>query len=609
MTQNHLLLIEPHLAERNTLADQLVQLGYRVSTARSKRQALNLVAAKPHTDQSFDLILLGPGVRESICEQLLSQFEVNQELRHTAQLVILEVEDLDSVAHYIELGAEDYLRLPFNPVLWQARLTANLNKKRLHEQELARQEQVKNTVLPLLLSMSQEKDVNRLFETIVIETKALCHADAGTLYFKEDDTLKFTIMRTDSLNIALGGSTGQDIPFAPLPLHDKAGQPNERNVATYVALRGQLVNIADVYDTDLFDFSATRAFDKKNGYRSKSSLTIPLKNHLDEVIGVLQLFNATNPTTGQVVPFSPDQQQVVETLAYQAAIVLNNQILLERQQSWLKFERDLQIGHQIQIDFLPKELPEVEGWEIAARFFPAREVAGDFYDVFALPGNKIGLVVADVCDKGVGPALFMALSRTLVRAFAEQHRPLSWMEDFSSGESTTALNIDRKHRRILLSAGISALVAVELANNYITCNHGDMNMFVTMFLGILDPATGTLTYVNGGHDSPAIIATDGTVKNRLKPTGPAVGMLPGSNYDIEQVKLEPGELLMAFSDGVPDARNPEGKRFLLDNLFPLLAQSYPSVEAMLDQVQTSLFAHIATADQFDDITMLAVRRC
>lgn len=278
----------------------------------------------------------------------------------------------------------------------------------------------------------------------------------------------------------------------------------------------------------------------------------------------------------------------------------------------LKLEHDMQIGRQIQRDFLPDEnkLPQPAGWEIAARFHAAREVAGDFYDAFLLSGSKVGLVIADVCDKGVGPALFMALSRSLIRAFAEQHRPLGWMDSLANDRSTTAAgrSAERKRRLVLLSAGTSALLAVKLTNDYIAENHGDMNMFATLFFGVLDPTTGVLTYVNGGHDPPAIVGPDGVVKARLLPTGPAVGMLPNMDFDIQQVTLEPGDLLMAFSDGVPDARNPDGKRFTVEGLWSLLEQSDPSVVALLDRIEAALRAHIADADQFDDITMLAARR-
>jgi sigma-B regulation protein RsbU (phosphoserine phosphatase) len=602
---NCLLLIEPDQAQRDTLAHQLTQLGYQVIAVSDESQAINVIEA----GQEIDLMLFPSSLAETACRQALSQRESSGILSHIAQLVIVDSDDIDRITYYIELGVEDYLQMPFNPVLWRARLDINLDKKRLYRQELARQENIKSAILPRLVDMSQERDVNRLLERIVIETAALCHADAGTLYLREDDTLKCAVMRTDSLNISLGGTSGQEVPLPLLRLHDDSGQPNE-HIVCHVALHGQLVNIPDVYNTTDFDFSDTKQCDQRNGYRSVSSLTIPLKNHIDETIGVLQLFNAKDERTGQVIPFGSYQQQVAEMLVYQAALVLNNLILLERQQGWAKFERDLQIGHQIQMDFLPKQLPQLPGWEIAARFHPAREVAGDFYDAFTLSGNRLGLVVADVCDKGVGPALFMALSRTLVRAFAEQHRPLSWLERFSDEGSAVASPADRKQRNLLLSAGVGALLAVELTNDYITTNHGDMNMFVTLFLGILDPATGVLTYVNGGHDPPAVIGADGTLKTFLKPTGPAVGMLPDVGFEIAQVTLEVGDLLLAYSDGVPDARSPEGKWFTKEKFLALLAQpGDPSVEATLERIDAALFDHIATADQFDDITMLAVRRC
>lgn len=392
-------------------------------------------------------------------------------------------------------------------------------------------------------------------------------------------------MNTDSLNVAMGGTTGQEIPFQPLRLYDETtGEPNNHNVATYVALQGHSVNIPDVYRTEGFDFSATKEFDQKNGYRSISSLTVPLKNHVGEVIAILQMFNAQDSITGQVIPFDSYQQLVVESLASQAAVALNTQMLLRRQQKLLKFEHDLQTGRQIQADFLPRKLPQPSGWEIVARFQPAREVAGDFYDAFNLSHDKIGLVIADVVDKGVGAALFMALCRSLLRAFAEWHSPS------------------------LLPADARVLDAVKLTNDYIAKNHADLTMFATLFFGVLDPHTGLLTYINGGHDSPAIVSPTGGVKVRLMPTGPAVGMLPDMDFDIRQVILEPGDILMAFTDGVIDARDPNGKSFAKEGLLTLLEQPASSATALVDCIEANLQTHIADADQFDDITLLAVRR-
>ena len=243
-----------------------------------------------------------------------------------------------------------------------------------------------------------------------------------------------------------------------------------------------------------------------------------------------------------------------------------------------------------------------------AKFHPARQVAGDFFDAFPVGRDKVGLVIADVCDKGVGPAIFMSLSRSLLRAFAEQHRPLNWLDSLTVDLPPDEVQKRMKRQRMLLSGGTSALLAVELTNKYICENHGDMNMFATLFFGVLDPVTGTLTYVNGGHDSPVIIDCNGQVKTRLQPTGPAIGVISDADFDIEQTSLDPGDLLMMFTDGATDALNPQGELFGEKCLIGLLQQPISSVKALLDHIVESLQTHIAEADQFDDITMLAARR-
>ena len=141
-------------------------------------------------------------------------------------------------------------------------------------------------------------------ERILIEAKDMCNADGGTLYLRtDDDRLKFEIMRTDSLDIALGGTTGKEITFPPIDMYnEKTGNPNHRNVATYVALTGESVNIPDAYEAEDFDFSGTKKFDKGTGFRSKSFLTVPMKNHEGDVIGELQLLNAQESESGEVIP-------------------------------------------------------------------------------------------------------------------------------------------------------------------------------------------------------------------------------------------------------------------------------------------------------------------
>ena len=183
-------------------------------------------------------------------------------------------------------------------------------------------------------SLSAERDINRLLESILLAAKAITRADGGTLYLltEEDGTkrLKFEIMRTQSLNIAMGGTTGTPIPFYPIHLYSKDGKPNNQMVAAFAALTGKTVNIADAYTAEGFDFNGTRNFDKKTGYRSKSFLTVPMKNHENEIIGVLQLINSQDPASGEVVAFADADQRLAESLASQAAIALTNRQLINQ---------------------------------------------------------------------------------------------------------------------------------------------------------------------------------------------------------------------------------------------------------------------------------------
>jgi len=179
-------------------------------------------------------------------------------------------------------------------------------------------------------SLSAERDINRLLETILTAAKSITRADGGTLYRVADDrTLRFEIMRTSSLKYYLGGTTGNAVPFYPIQLY-RDGKPNHSMIAAYVALTGKTVNIPDAYAAEGFDFSGTRAFDSKTGYRSKSFLTVPMRNHENEIIGVLQLINAHDPDTGEIVAFSPSDQRLTESLASQAAIALTNRMLINQ---------------------------------------------------------------------------------------------------------------------------------------------------------------------------------------------------------------------------------------------------------------------------------------
>jgi HD-GYP domain-containing protein (c-di-GMP phosphodiesterase class II) len=179
------------------------------------------------------------------------------------------------------------------------------------------------------IALSQERDINKLLETILVAAKNLTHADGGTLYRLVGDKLQFEIVRTDSLSIAMGGTSGNAVPFYPIPLH-RDGEPNYTMIAAYAALMDRTVNVADAYTEEGFDFSGTRNFDKRTGYRSKSFLTVPMKDHEGDIIGVLQLLNATDTATGRVIAFGEEDQRLAESLASQAAIALTNRLLIQQ---------------------------------------------------------------------------------------------------------------------------------------------------------------------------------------------------------------------------------------------------------------------------------------
>ena len=179
------------------------------------------------------------------------------------------------------------------------------------------------------ISLSAEKNTDQLLEHILIGAQELTNADGGTLYLLSDeDTLTFEIMRTRSLGIALGGTTQNKVKLAPVPLFDDKGQPNNQTIAAFAALTGEVVNIKDAYSAHGFNFQGTKDYDKKTGYHSKSFLTLPMKNHENRIIGVLQLINALDTRSGEVIPFSAESERLAESLASQAAVALTNHQLL-----------------------------------------------------------------------------------------------------------------------------------------------------------------------------------------------------------------------------------------------------------------------------------------
>lgn len=346
-------------------------------------------------------------------------------------------------------------------------------------------------------------------------------------------------------------------------------------------------------------------------YIARSALALPIISK-DMLLGVLTLLHSKPDH------FSKKIVELIKITANQMALLLENVYLFTNLNDSLQslgkanqeiatysqaLDRELEKCRQIQIDFLPKKLPKLSGWHIEEFFFPASRVSGDFYDAFLLPGGYTGLVIGDVCDKGVGSALFMALFRSLIRIFAGQaqlSRSLIDTESQTVGGTPKSTSI-RKYNPV------EALRAVALTNDYVAQEHNELCMFATLFFGVLDPKNGKLIYVSGGHESVFIIDQNG-IKEELLATGPAVGLQPQALFKYKQVQLKPGDILFSYTDGVIDARSPNEESFTRKRLSALLSQPVSSAVELMERIGTHLFSHIGRAPQEDDITMLTLQR-
>lgn len=606
----HLLAVDADAPRLNALVWPLQTSGwYTVTTCAGVDEALQWLRQRP-----FDCILIAVELAIADGCRFLRQAQAEEQPANLPIIVLAGPEQVNAITLALENGAADYLCAAANSALLKTRLSIHLQQREVRAQTLSflqsfewmkkLADDLREVILPLGIALSAEKNFDRLLETILTEAKKVCQADSGALYLRtDDDQLRFAIFHSDSLRLTYGGTTGQAVPFDPLPLFDpKTELPNLDHVASHVVHTGQTVNLPDVYQAKGFDFTRLKAFDLAHHYHTTSCLIIPIKN--SEVVGVLQLLNAKSANGGHQ-PFSPYHKLVGESLASQAAIVLHNHALRQQQEALVQLERELQIGHEVQAEFLPTAIPEPPGWEIAFHFEPSRVVAGDFYDAFHLPRNKIGLMVGDVCDKGIAAAIFMAQVRSLLRAFIQQHY---FLGDHEAALVTEELDETLQGLQSFRAIDLTALSdAAMLTNVHIGSNHTNLNMFVTLFLAILDPTSGEIVYINSGHVPPLIL--NGTeARRRLGPTGPAVGLRPDAQFKVAGDRLAADETLLVYTDGVIDARNLTGEMFGEGRLLAALGQRPFPAHDLLQYLAQQVQAHVSPASQFDDITLMAVRQ-
>ena len=251
-------------------------------------------------------------------------------------------------------------------------------------------------------------------------------------------------------------------------------------------------------------------------------------------------------------------------------------------------ERELEIAREIQMSFLPTQLPTLEGWDLAAYFKAAREVAGDYYDAFQIPNDQLIFNVGDVCGKGIGAALFMTLYRSLIRAAATTNyfAPL--------GDGQLGPNAERLNQ------------TVSCSNNYVMETHEDAK-FTTLFIGLVELKTGRLTYINCGNESPLLLRKNGSLKE-LKPTGPAIGIFKDIDFAVRETLLEKDDMLLAFSDGITDTMNCDNTTFGRQRLEELVRPYAGGCSDLLSLLVEQANQFAGEVEQFDDITLMAVKR-
>ncbi|WP_129626047.1 PP2C family protein-serine/threonine phosphatase [Candidatus Oscillochloris fontis] len=254
-----------------------------------------------------------------------------------------------------------------------------------------------------------------------------------------------------------------------------------------------------------------------------------------------------------------------------------------------RMEQEMAVARQIQESFLPRQLPQLPGWEIGAYSRGAQAVGGDFYDCIELSDGRIGLVVADACGKGVTAALFVALSRSLLRAASQA----PWI--FQGGA--------------VLDAESILTGALWLVNDYICREHGDNNMFVTLFYAVLDPKNGDLVYVNAGHNPPLLLDAQCENLYELPEATLPIGIMANQTFPSQRTCVEPGYRLILFSDGITEAMNSAGQPFSDDRFHDVLREDgYLGAQNLVSMIIAQVDAYAEGAPQADDMTLMIITR-
>lgn len=406
-------------------------------------------------------------------------------------------------------------------------------------------------LLDISKALGSEVELNALLEVIIRRASLIMEADRTTVFVFDPSTQR------------LWSRVGEGLEAGTIELELGSG------VAGDVARAKILVNIPDASKDARFN----PEFDRKNHYTTRSILCAPITNGEGKLLGVIQSINKKNRDR-----FDVEDERVINTLASHVGVALERAHLTEAFLEKNRFEESLKLASEIQLGMLPKGVLDVSSdapFEIAAHLRPARHVGGDFYDFRLLPGGRLFFSIGDVSGKGIPAALMMAVTRTLFRSN---------------------------------SSIIEGADEIMSAVNRVLCEETGSSMFVTAFCGVLDLATGEIEYSNAGHNPPMIAGLDcGANELDVKP-GLVLGVTPGYAYNVQRTRLDPGQLLYLYTDGVTEQSNPVGEMFGVARLSAVLsALSRESASNVIDTTLDAVDRFSAGSPQFDDLTALCIR--
>ena len=276
-------------------------------------------------------------------------------------------------------------------------------------------------------------------------------------------------------------------------------------------------------------------------------------------------------------PYSADDLELLSTLVCQGAISIENARLQKKRLTQERLEKELEIATSIQLSFLPSSIPSIQGIDLAAFFQPAKEVGGDFYDFIKLPENKLGIVIADVCGKGMPAALYMALSRALIRA-CSAHEPVN-------------------------------MVKAVLCTNSLIQECANADLFVTLIFSIYDPVTGILRYVRAGHNYPICYRKNADRFEFLKGQGLALGIFPNISIEEREIQLTDGDIVVYYTDGITEAPNSMDEMFGVGRITKLLAQHRDQPAGIIaEKIKSSVIEFEGSERQFDDLTLIIMKK-